>query len=303
MPFNIRVDLPAGLTSRPLRLEDATAVADLIAAEEQHDVGEVDTTVEDVVGDWQRPSYDLASSTLGVFEEGRLVAYADLHSDDLGYTGVLPAERGRGLGTSLADWLEALARARGSRLLSTQVPADGAADRLLAARGYRVRWSAWDLELPAGATIDAQPLPPGYELRVAAAADHETVWAVIEDAFSEWARPERRPFADFGALVWERPGHQPWHLRLVVDPAGEIVGATHVYLTGDAGYVARLAVRRDRRGLGLARAMLAEAFTRAREHGAVRCYLATDSRSGALGLYEKVGMRVSSTWLNRALDL
>jgi mycothiol synthase len=49
--------------------------------------------------------------------------------------------------------------------------------------------------------------------------------------------------------------------------------------------------------------MLAEAFAVAREHGAVRCYLATDSRSGALGLYEKVGMKVSSTWVNRAIDL
>ena len=29
----------------------------------------------------------------------------------------------------------------------------------------------------------------------------------------------------------------------------------------------------------------------------------TDSRTGALGLYEKVGMQVSSTWLHRAIDL
>ena len=41
----------------------------------------------------------------------------------------------------------------------------------------------------------------------------------------------------------------------------------------------------------------------ARQHGAVRCYLATDSRTGALALYEKVGMRVSSAWVNLALDL
>ncbi len=64
-----------------------------------------------------------------------------------------------------------------------------------------------------------------------------------------------------------------------------------MHLTGDAGYVARIAVRKDRRGLGLGGAMLADAFTLARAHGAVRCYLATDSRTGALALYEKVGMR------------
>ena len=57
------------------------------------------------------------------------------------------------------------------------------------------------------------------------------------------------------------------------DADGALVGATHVYLSGDAGYVARIAVRRDRRGLGLARAMLVDAFALARAHGAVRCYL------------------------------
>jgi mycothiol synthase len=59
-------------------------------------------------------------------------------------------------------------------------------------------------------------------------------------------------------------------------------------------------VRRDRRGLGLARALLAESFGVAREHGAKRSQLSTDSRTGALGLYERVGMVVTSTWVHRA---
>ena len=31
--------------------------------------------------------------------------------------------------------------------------------------------------------------------------------------------------------------------------------------------------------------------------------LSTDSRTGALGLYEKVGMKVTSTWVSRAIKL
>jgi hypothetical protein len=31
--------------------------------------------------------------------------------------------------------------------------------------------------------------------------------------------------------------------------------------------------------------------------------LSTDSRTGALGLYEKVGMQVTSIWLNRGIRL
>ena len=70
-----------------------------------------------------------------------------------------------------------------------------------------------------------------------------------------------------------------------------------------AGYVAKIAVRRDHRGRGLAAPMLVDAFGCAREHGAVRCYLSTDTRAGARTLYEKVGMVVASTWVNRAIDL
>ena len=181
------------------------------------------------------------------------------------------------------------------------MPQGGPAHRLLTARGYRERWTAWDLELPEGAEIAAQPLPDGYAIRDARPDEHEAVYEVVEDAFSEW-RP-RGSLEDFAAMVWGRPGHQPWNLRVCTDPDGTVVGATHVHLTGDAGYVARIAVRKDRRGLGLGGAMLADAFTLTRQHGAVRCHLATDSRTGALTLYEKVGMQVSSAWVNLALDL
>jgi mycothiol synthase len=295
------VNLAPGLTTRPLTLDDAAAVTALIVAEELHDVGPADVTVEDVVSEWQRPSYDIATSTIGIFDGSRLVAYADLVHADFGYTGVLPTERGRGLGTALASWLEELARSRGAALVSGQVPVGTAAHRLLTARGYRERWTAWDLELPSGTEVEALPLPAGHAVRDARPEEHELVYEVIETAFSDWRDKAR--LEDFAALVWGRPGHEPWNLRVCVDPGGEIVGATHVHLNGDAGYVARIAVRRDRRGRGLAAAMLADAFGLARSHGAVRCYLSTDSRTGALGLYERVGMVVSSAWVNLALDL
>ena len=44
-----------------------------------------------------------------------------------------------------------------------------------------------------------------------------------------------------------------------------------------------------------------DAFGLAREHGATVSELSTDSRTGALGLYEKVGMRPTATWVNRAV--
>ena len=90
---------------------------------------------------------------------------------------------------------------------------------------------------------------------------------------------------------------------MATDPEGTVVGAAFVVLSSGCGFVDRLAVRADQRNRGLATALLADAFAAAREHGAERSELSTDSRTGALGLYENVGMRVTSIWVSRAMDL
>ena len=46
-----------------------------------------------------------------------------------------------------------------------------------------------------------------------------------------------------------------------------------------------------------------DAFGRAREHGATRSELSTDSRTGALDLYLKVGMEVTQVWTHLVTDL
>jgi mycothiol synthase len=295
--------LPGGLTARALTLDDAPAVFETVAAEERVDLGEVDISLEDVLSDWQRPSYDIAASTLGVFDGDRLVAYGDVAGPDHAYAAVHPDHQGRGIGTAIAAWIRETARTRGSTRIGSQVPEGSAADRLMSDLGYRLRWTAWDLELPEGVEITSYPLPAGFDLRDATPQDHEAAWTLIEDAFLEWSDRPRHRIEDFASWVWARPGFAPWNLRLLENPAGELVGATHVYLSGDSAYVARIAVRRDHRGRGLARSMLVDAFGQARRHGAVRSYLSTDTRAGARAVYEAVGMVVTSTWVNRAIDL
>ena len=158
--------------------------------------------------------------------------------------------------------------------------------------------------LPAGATVEPQPLPEGYRLReYAGAADDQTAFQLIEDAFNEW--PDRDPATidDWAANTVRRPGFEPWQIRFVEDLDGTAVGVCFTILAGATGYVDQIAVRRDQRGLGLARALLADAFERARGHGATVSELSTDSRTGALGLYEHVGMTVTQTWRHWMTDL
>lgn len=298
-----RLDLPAGLTARPLVPADAAAVTAVMAAQELADVGEVVIEEADIVADWQRPGYDVSASTVGVCDGDRLVAYAEVAYADRGDAAVHPDYRGRGIGTLLAGWMQDKARQKGSTVVGMPVPQGSPGDRLLESLGYRVRWSSWVLQLPEGAVVPERALPDGYVVRAAAESDREAAFTVNEDAFLEWSERERDTFETWLSQVVQRPGFEPWHLRVVADPAGEVVAMALLQVHDGQGYIARLATRPDQRGRGLAQALLVDAFGEARQRGATRFELSTDSRTGALGLYEKVGMAVTSTWVNRAIDV
>ncbi len=307
--MDLQAHLPDGLTARPLAESDARAVYELMAAQEIADIGRVEIEEADIVSDWARPSFDVSEQGVGVLDGDRLVGYAEFARPDRGDAAVHPDYRGRGVGTALAGWMQDTARATGATVVGMPVPEGSAGDRLLAALGYEVRWSSWVLQLEEGAAVVERPLPEGYAVRQAEPSEYPAVHVVVEDAFLEWSVRDRETYEDFSAVVLGRPGFEPWMVRVVTDDAGEVVGVATVSIYDpdddrpSEAFIPRLAVRRDRRNRGLAQALMVDAFARAREHGAVTCGLSTDSRTGALSLYEKVGMKVTGTWVNRALAL
>ncbi len=299
------VPLPAGLTTRALDPADLAATFAVYADAELADTGQVALEPEDIESDWQRPSFDLATQSVGVFDGDRLVGAAEGFGARRADGAVHSAYAGLGIGTWLAAWTEELARREGGALVGQTRFAGCAGERLLRARGYREIWTSWVLEVPVGAPITPQPLPAGYGLRTfVPGPDEEAAYRLIEDAFNEW--PDRTPqaYADWHPRILGRRGFEPWQLRFAVAPSGEAVGVAYTIRdAGETAYVDQLAVRRDHRGLGLARALLVDAFANGRARGATRSELATDSRTGALGLYERVGMQVTQTWHHLGLDL
>ncbi len=170
--------------------------------------------------------------------------------------------------------------------------------------GYRCAGPPGTSSCPRAGDRRPEPLPAGFTVRDAAEADHEAAWTLLEDAFLEWSERDRTPLDDFGSRIWERPGLRSrgtsgwWRTPTAsssvpptcTSPArpGTSPRSPYVPTTAGAGWPAP---------------MLVDAFGLAREHGATRCYLSTDTRAGARGLYEKVGMVVASTWVNRAIEL
>ncbi|MEX2421836.1 MAG: GNAT family N-acetyltransferase, partial [Actinomycetota bacterium] len=76
-----------------------------------------------------------------------------------------------------------------------------------------------------------------------------------------------------------------------------------IHYPDDIGWVQQIAVRKDHRGRGLGGALLHHAFREFFERGKRTTGLSTDSRTGALTLYEHVGMSVTHSYRHYAKDL
>ena len=280
----------------PLAQADLAEAVAVWRACEVHDDGEALATEDDLVAVFQRPSFDPAARTVAVRDGGAIVAFALLHGSRHAFVCVAPSHRGRGLGTWLCGWTQTAARALGHAETCQGITEhEHAAHALLRGAGYAADFASWNFELSLAEPPAAPDVAEGYALRsFVPGRDDRAVHRVIDDAFAEWEGQSRVAFEDWAAERLGRPGFAPEHL--VVAACGDApVGAA--LLTAEDGllWVAQLAVAREHRGRGLARALLAEAFARGRAAGCTRARLDTDARTGARGLYERVGMRVTRT--------
>jgi mycothiol synthase len=301
----VTIALPDGFTSHPATMDDVDDVTALVAASERHHTGTANVVPDDVRSDYARASVDLERDSILVFDGARLVAEGLVFNGRYADCAVDPEAEGRGLGTALLHWSQEVARTQGGSIVGGTVPDENAPARaLFLANGYEPAWDSWILEI----THEEEPaephLPTGYQIRPIADGEAEAVHRVIEDAFSEWKSRPPTNFEDWRSWALERPGFERWMIPVVVGD-GEIVGAAYlIHYPNDLGWVQQIAVRSDHRGRGLGRALLQHAFRTFHSRGEPTTGLSTDSRTGALTLYEHVGMSVTHSFTHyaKALD-
>ena len=132
--------LPSGLTARPLTRADLDAVYAVYAAAEVEDSGHLGIEPEDIAGDWARPSFDLASDSVGVLDGDRIVAAGEVTRGGARAEGaVLPEARGHGIGSWLVAWTGTRAAAMGSSRVGQTTPDGSMPQRLLLAREHPTR--------------------------------------------------------------------------------------------------------------------------------------------------------------------
>ncbi len=270
------------------------------------DLGEPDTSVEHLAEDLPADGVGGGPNAVAVIaDEGTLAAFGLLEpaADDLVevFGRVHPSYAGRGLGTSLASWSEnrakESARERGApvRLHNGITGTDVAAAALLRNRGYEVVRFAWHMERSLADLDDRRPEDPsGFSFRPAGREELAAVWRTMTESFRghwEW-RP--LPFEEYRAHA-DASG-----LRAVLALAGdELVGAVTYQPTSRSGWIEELGVRPEWRRRGLGQALLLRAFGGIRELGmdVARLNVDTGNESGAVALYEHVGMHVRREWL------
>jgi mycothiol synthase len=302
MTFATKPVLPTGLRARALTEDVVDAVVAIVNECELFDTGHRMWERADLLSDSSTDGFDRERDWVGIFDGDRVVGWAILVHRRSVSADVRPDARGRGIGTWLRAWSESRGREIGTDRVGQTID-DRLTDvtKLLTRAGYTPRHTSWILvmeheEPPA----DGAP-PDGIEIRPIRGADEGPTFEMFERAFSEFEDRQPSTAATWRAMTVGREGFDPDDLIVATD--GERVVGGAFLLDSDEIWVDKLAVDRGYRHRGIARALLQTAFRRSFARGYTHTRLSTDSRTGALGLYERLGMRVQRSFTNYGLDL
>jgi mycothiol synthase len=308
------------LVRRPVTPDDVPAWLRLLAAAEAVDATGESYDAEDLLEELHDPTTGI-DDRLAVFDGAEMIAFAGVRwrgvttYQRIDAEGVVhPEWRGQGLGTTLVEWIvdRSTALQPGARpSVETRIRCLGflrnhGQVRLLEDHGFRqVNWSAvMRLTLP---TADPPPVwPPGLSLHT-----YERAWSQPTREAHNAAFAEHWGFMPWSAELWERwvdgtKNARPELSWVVVDDADPDTVVAYLHTNEfeanaavrgkREAYLAKLGVRPEYRGRGLAAALLAQASREYAAHGYDEASLDVDTNNptGAFGLYERAGYRVDN---------
>jgi mycothiol synthase len=294
---------PIGYRMRPASPDDLPAIAEVLLADDVEDTGQSVYDAAFVRDQWAVPGFDPA-------DDGRLV----LGPGDLvvGFGNVLPEggarvkswgvvhpqHRGLGIGSALFDWIEARASERlggvvGATFEHSINDVDEGARAIVHSRALTLVRSFRHMQIDLDGPRDPGTPPAGIEIRgIRAEADLRQAHAIFVEAFrDEWGY-RVIPFEEWRALEVGIAGFDP-SLWLLATEGGQGVGALNASLDADRGWIGELAVLHSSRRRGIGSALLRRSFATFAERGTPRVLLNVDfeNPTGAMRLYEQVGMR------------
>ena len=300
------MELPEGCTMRRPTHDDVAAVCALVIATDIEEYGEPDYEESDVVDDWARDRFDLDRDAWLVDDaDGRLVGYADAW-DKKPHALVVAELTAHPDGPDLYPWLLAAI----SRRAAEHAEVSGSATthvfssepnrrraNALKAVGYDVvrvfRRMVAELDAP-------PPVPdpaPGIVIRPVTPEDLPVVHEVQQESFASHFDFVRASYDTWRKTFVESASYRPelwWIAEDEGRPVGILIGQRH----DENGWVKTVGVLDSARGKGVGTALLLTAFNAYRAAGMPRVGLGVDSdnTTGAMGLYERIGMRAEQRY-------
>ena len=246
---------------------------------------------------FERHGLDPELDTMLVFDRDELVAWAELYRRRA-EADVRPSHRGRGIGSTVLGWSEGRGRELGdAEVNQTKTDANDGARDLFLANGYQPRWVSWMIRMALSDTPPPPELPAGISIRPYRATDARDVHRVIDDAFTEWPGRDPEPYEVWASMIAAHQAFRPELSPLAFD-GDELVGVVIVddYQDAGEGWISQLATKATHRRRGIAQALLQPPSDGSANAANARRRLDRLADTGALGLYEKVGMRVRRSY-------
>ena len=302
-------ELPSGyVLRRPVR-EDLPEVLALMQAVDLADVGEVDTSEEDVLDVWNMPRFALERDAWVIEGPGkRLVAYGwawdkKPHVEIQADSYVLPDLEAAGLEEPILDRLEeraeehrsAAPRSEEVKIRLFTSPKAQSRIAWLLRRGYA------HIRTYARMTISLEAPPPepqwpeGIEARpFRTGEDERRIEETIQESFADHFGFAHEPHEEWVQRHLSHPSFDP-DLWILAWDGAQVAGAVINYPFEKDGWVRELGVRPAWRGRGLGRALLLQSFRLFHARGMREVGLGVDvaNATGATQLYESAGMRVA----------
>jgi ribosomal protein S18 acetylase RimI-like enzyme len=238
--------------------------------------------------------------------DGKVVGYCDLlrvaRSDELEIC--LAAQDHE---STLLNWAEDLARRKQTGGTRAYIPVGHTLEVLLHDRGYRY----WVSSLTMRIELEGDPPPSAailrdFVLRTYERSDNESLIELLNAAFRD--DPFFREFSEesFRARLLSHRNFNPLHWHVAVDH-DDVAGVSLSSLDHEAavptGHINFLAVRGDRRRRGIGESLLRRTLGALHASGMRRVELGVTANNptGAVRLYERIGMTAVSRWDNWVL--
>lgn len=237
--------------------------------------------------------------------DGALAAYGDLHATSEQRTrwwlDVREHPERRGAAAVVVAQLEQWARERsqpGALVRAVVQSEEQHLRRLFETRGYAPIRFSFRMGRALEGELTAPAWPEGIAVRTARAGDERRAYEAHMDSFADHWDFEREPFDEWGKWHLQPDQYDP-ELWFLAEDAGELAGIClcRPHHAGDPehAWIGILGVRRAWRRRGLGIALLHHAFRELKEAGKTRVGLGVDGENttGAVALYERVGMSVT----------